>query len=383
MVTYPRRLHSLSPYHRVTLPCWAVAGAMVLLAIAGSGCAGRRYTYKTLPKEYLAAPAQNIQETGLTKLHVPAVNGQLIDLGDVLEVTITTNSSDSSNSTTPLRVEKDGMIHIPSMGRVRVAGLQLDEAEQLIAAEARGRGIFNNPQVLVEMKRQYTNRITVIGPVEDQGIHELTRAESTLLGALVAAGNLTEEAGPEITIRRAVLHNDLPGHLQPPEPRMAAGADVELTAHQQPIVENGVEVINVNLTQAAVGGDGGGQLRDGDVVIVSKRLPRQIYVMGLVRKPDMYELPADRDIRLLAALSMAGERTLQAADKVHVIRQIPGRQEPVVIEISIREAESNGDANLVLAPGDVVYVKETPITMVVKTITDVIRIGIGGNMAFF
>ena len=43
-----------------------------------------------------------------------------------------------------------------------------------------------------------------------------------------------------------------------------------------------------------------------------------------------------------------------AANKVHVIRTIPGQDEPVVIEVSLHEAKRQGRGNLRLSPGDVV-----------------------------
>jgi polysaccharide biosynthesis/export protein len=50
-------------------------------------------------------------------------------------------------------------------------------------------------------------------------------------------------------------------------------------------------------------------------------------------------------------------------------------EEPVVIECSIRAAKRGGNANLVLAPGDVVSVEETPLTFTVGTIQNFVRFG--------
>ena len=160
---------------------------------------------------------------------------------------------------------------------------------------------------------------------------------------------------------------------------------MELAAYEatQAGAAGGVQITRVNLTRAAAEGNGGGRLEDGDVVVVTKRVPKPIYVIGLVRKPNEYELPPSQDTRLLDALAMAGERTMQVADKVLVIRQVPGQQEPIIIEVSVREAKTNGAANLVLAPGDTVSVEETPVTLVVKTVTDVVRITAGGAIGLF
>ena len=40
-------------------------------------------------------------------------------------------------------------------------------------------------------------------------------------------------------------------------------------------------------------------------------------------------------------------------------------------------------ANLVLAPGDIVSVEETPLTLVVQTFTNIVRITAGSSVALF
>ncbi len=348
-----------------------------LLVLAMAGCAGPAYTFRNLPPEFLAAKTENIGQTGLSNLHVPPVDSRLIDIGDVLEVTIITTFKEVTSTTTPARVERDGTANIPLIGRVALAGLELDEAEQMIAATAVENRVFHNPHVVVEMKRKYLNKITVIGAVPNQGEFKLTRDASSLLGALVAAGGLSEDAGPEVIIRRA-RHGGAPYPPWPQE-RLAGGSQIERASYET----GGVQITRVNLTAAAAEGGGGGTLEDGDVVIVTRRIPQPINVSGLVRTPGTYELPPNHDTRVLDALAMAGGRTLQVADRVIVIRRIEGEEEPVMILVSVRQAKSNGDANIVLAPGDNVMVEETPVTLVVSAITNVIRIGIGGTVGFF
>jgi polysaccharide export outer membrane protein len=58
-----------------------------------------------------------------------------------------------------------------------------------------------------------------------------------------------------------------------------------------------------------------------------------------------------------------------------VIRQVPDRDQPVVIGVSIRKAKASSAENLVLAPGDVISVEETPVTFIVDTIRGFIRFG--------
>jgi polysaccharide export outer membrane protein len=83
----------------------------------------------------------------------------------------------------------------------------------------------------------------------------------------------------------------------------------------------------------------------------------------------------DQELRLLDAIALAGGCSLGVADKIHIVRQVPNRADPVLIETSIKEAKRDGAANILLAAGDVVSVEETPVTFVVGTIRDFVGFG--------
>ncbi len=89
------------------------------------------------------------------------------------------------------------------------------------------------------------------------------------------------------------------------------------------------------------------------------------------------------ELRVLDALAMAGDRTMQAADTGLIIRQIEGRREPIKIDVSIKEAKENGASNVRLAPGDIVSVEETPTTVVLGTMQRVVRVALGGTVGLF
>jgi polysaccharide export outer membrane protein len=183
----------------------------------------------------------------------------------------------------------------------------------------------------------------------------MNSANSDLLAALVAAGGLNEEAGTVIEIR----HPNVPAAGYGPAPN-----NVQPTSFR----------IDLQDLRAAATADL--RLYDGSVVMVPQRVKQTIYVMGLVNRPGVFEIPPDDELRLLDGVAMAGGRRLELADKVRVTRRaIPG-DNPIVINVSIREAQRNGDANLRLAAGDVVQVEETTLTFTLETLRSFIRLGI-------
>jgi polysaccharide biosynthesis/export protein len=104
-----------------------------------------------------------------------------------------------------------------------------------------------------------------------------------------------------------------------------------------------------------------------------------IHVTGLVKTPDQFELPHDKDIRVLDAIAMAGGTTSPVADKVFVIRQLPNSTQPAVIKVSIMSAKRNGNDNLLLSAGDLVSVENTMATMTVDTVGKFFRVALGLN----
>ena len=117
-------------------------------------------------------------------------------------------------------------------------------------------------------------------------------------------------------------------------------------------------------------------VEDGAVVVVREKPSRTVQVLGLVNRPDRYEYPDDQELRLLDALALAGGRTMEIADSVKIIRQIPGEPRPIVILASVGYAKQGGEDNLALMPGDVVSVEETPLTFTVDTVRNLLRLGI-------
>lgn len=359
--------------------CRCSVALAVLVLLSGCGRGGHIYSPHSLPTELQAARAENAQTLDLSKLATYSMSNELIDRGDVLNVAISAGYGGEKIENMPVRVGEDGVANIPIIGRVMLAGIELPAAEQAVVSAAIERGLYRNPSITVTMNRRRTNQITVIGAVEKPGVYELPRGQSNLLAAIVAAGNLTEEAGTDVEIRRPTRAGN-PGAGPPADDRVAGGA--QLTSYSpgaspasQPRVAAQPVSHRINLVTAAQQGDGGQPLEDGDVIMIERRDPQPVHVIGLVAKPGQFELPFNQDVHLLDVIAMAGGVTLNVADKIHVIRQAPGREQPAVISVSYKSAKSGSKDNIRLAPGDVVSVEETPVTVFVDTIRTFFRVG--------
>ncbi len=354
--------------------------AMLLLTgmVVGGGCSQRHYRVSDLPPELLAPRPVNLQKINLASLSDPPISREIVQPGDVIDVSMVTDFTKLTTTTTPLRVSDDGAVVVPLIGHVRVAGLTLEEAERAIAAEGQARGLFRNPAITVTMKQPRSVRVTVVGAVDEPGVYSLARGNTSLMAALVAAGGLAAEASSEVEIRRAAF-GAVAGRGPAPGSQGAPG--VVPAGYDQP-ANGSPHVTTVDLLTAASLHPEARRLHDGDVVHVAQQPRRNVYVLGLVRKPGEFAMPPGEPLRLLDVIAMAGGASNMVADKVLIVRQTADHEAPVHILASIREAKSGAD-NLPLAPGDTVMIEQTPQTVFVDALQSVVRLTFGGSTALF
>ncbi len=349
---------------------WAAGlGVCVLLAALGCQAKGRMYRAAMLPRELMPVPQQGLRNVDLSRLATSGPPSELLHPGDLVQVTIVTGLETDEPVNWRLRLADDGTVNIPLLGPVRIGGLVPTQAEQVVHDESISRGKFVNPNVSVIMLARRSHRVTVVGAVSKPGTYDLPAHNSNVLAAIVAAEGLTEDAGTMLEIGHPAAPNwATPGGGNPPGrfPNQQASFAAGLPGTGRKVT--------IDLTQGpAISSDT--RLEDGATVMVRPKEKRYVFVNGLVRKPDRYELPDDQDLRLLDALALAGGRTLEIADKVHVLRQVSDGGEPAVIVASVRDAKTQGSANIRLAPGDVITVEETMTTFVIGTIRDFVRFG--------
>jgi polysaccharide biosynthesis/export protein len=343
------------------------------LMIAGLALAGCRsmvdYRAAELPAELRGTALPSPRQIDLTAIARHAIDQDLVYPGDVLEVSLATGLEEKEPQSWPLRVAEDGTVDVPLVGRVPVAGVALVEAERRIREASIDREIYRAPHVAVVMKQRRTIQVRVVGEVESPGVVQLPAAGSDLLSALVAAGGLTKDAGNEIELRHP---NTGPQTFAGNAPRAGVALASFVDSPESP-----PRVVRLDLAELRRGEQGPVDLHveDGSVVMVRKRQQKSISVIGLVRRPDNYDLPEDDTLRLLDALALAGGPTVSVVDKVRVIRHLPDKEDPITIAVSVKRAKRVGKENLVLAPGDIVVVEETPVTMIVETIRGFIRFG--------
>jgi len=345
------------------------------------GCAttgGTKYTPKNMPAYLAAGKRENAQTIDLSRLASAAINSELIDRGDVVEITIATGFRDKDTLPQKVRVRDDGVADIPIVGPVHLAGLELVEAEAAISAACIQRQLYRQPNVTVTMAHQRVNRVTVVGAVKKPGVYAIPRGQCDLLAALVAAEGLDENAGTMVEIRNPLRGAPPPDPIadNAPEGVSTAGHSLPGTATTAAAPRSSVRV---DLVSATKEGTAGYRVEDGAVVMVEKRDPEPVHVLGLVKNPNRYELPVGQDLHVLQAIALAGGVSNPVADKVYVVRKIPNSSQTVILNVQISKAKGNDRDNVRLAPGDVVSVEQTPATVLVDALR-FFNFGIGASL---
>jgi polysaccharide export outer membrane protein len=220
-----------------------------------------------------------------------------------------------SELTKQVRVDGEGDISLPMLPQIRVAGLTVHQAEQLIAKKLSEGELFNDPQVSVIQKEYSTQEISVLGEVQKPGTYPLL-GPHTLLEALSAAGGTTLKAGNDVSILHASSPND--------------------AVH--------VNVAKLDRSNVAV--------LPGDTIVVSKA--GTVYVVGDVKQPSGIVME-NTGLTVLKAIAMAqGANPTASLDRSKLIRNTPkGREE---YPIKLKKIFENKAPDPTLQADDILFI---------------------------
>ena len=205
----------------------------------------------------------------LTTAAVSAVGalaaGRVLTNQDVVSIKVV-NQPDMDTQT---RVETDGTISFPYVGRIRAAGLTEDQLGRAIEKRLAARQIVTDPHVLVEISN-FGTQASVQGQVGAPGVYTLDRP-TNLTQLLSRAGGVRDVGlGGTVTVRR--------GH----------GAIVK--------------TFNSKDVQAGRGQGGNFAIANNDEIFVD--LAPFYYIYGYVGQPG--EFPLTRPLTVQEAISIGG-----------------------------------------------------------------------------
>jgi polysaccharide export outer membrane protein len=132
----------------------------------------------------------------------------LQNISYIVDQPTTTSGSMVSSSTSGLgqtyQVEEDGTVALPVVGRVPIAGLTRNEAQEEVQKLYKD-SLLVNP--IIELKI-INLKVTLLGEIKTQGNYPLIKDKTTLIDIIGEAGGLTDKANEKnIKIIRGDEHN--------------------------------------------------------------------------------------------------------------------------------------------------------------------------------
>lgn len=240
----------------------------------------------------------------------PKRGGFILGVGDVINISV----YGQPDMDTQAVISDSGYITVPLAGRMKVAGMTPDQAEQRIAAALQQGEYLVNPQVNVTLQEYRSRQISVVGQVQQPGRFTMERDLNLVDAIAQAQGTTTEAADYAVLIREG---------------------------------DSGPERFTVDLRNSLRGPNRQNfpQLRDGDTVFVPEAA--KYYIYGQVNSPAEY--PLRPGLTVLQALSIGGGLTeLASVNKITIRRRGP--------DGLLRSFQAKLDD--LVKPADVIFVDE-------------------------
>ena len=244
--------------------------------------------------------------------------------GDILELTV----FQVEELNTKARVNGQGEIILPLLGKIEVGGKSLSEVEKNITQRLEV-DFLQNPQVSLFIEEYRSQQITVMGAVSVPNVYSVRQTRS-IFEMLSLAGGLTPLASDKIRVK-TTQKNSVTGELE----------EQNLILSVKKLLEGVEEASSIRLS-------------GGDSILVPNS--GVVFVEGAVVKPGSYEIEGETTV--LKAIAVAGGVPWSGKEgSVQVIRDIAG--EPFVIDVNLHKVRKQKGDDVVLQDGDIVVVSHS------------------------
>lgn len=236
----------------------------------------------------------------------------------------------------PFRIEADGFITLPVVGRIRAEGLTVQALETTLTASLKE--FVRDPLVSISVVQFRSEPVFFVGAFRAPGVYPV-QGGRTLVEMLAAVGGTLPNSSRRIKITRRAEYG--------PIPLSNAVADTEKKTSS---VEISLQKLiqDINPEEDIV-------LKAYDVVSVDRS--ERIYVNGEVTKVGALELGERESISVAQALTEAGGFTPNAVrDKARVLRPVLGTNRRAEFEVDLKRIFEGKEIDFPLLPNDLLYI---------------------------
>jgi polysaccharide export outer membrane protein len=236
----------------------------------------------------------------------------------------------------PIRIDGDGGMQVPLVGRVHVSGLTAQQAEQELNKVLSK--YIRDPQVVVSVAEERSQPVSILGAVNTPGVHQV-QGYKTLLEMLALAGGMRPDAGYSIRITRQLDWGCIP------LPKMELDASGRFS----------VAELNLKKIMEAKDPEENIQIFPHDVITVPKA--EMVYVIGDVKRSGAFVLGEDESMSVLQALSLA-EGLSGTADARHarILRLMHDTDQREELPVDVKGVLVGKKKDIALRGDDILFV---------------------------
>ena len=284
----------------------------------------------------MLSPAQNALKTQIDSRPQtdPLSSGQQYVLGAGDQVVIRASNCEEI-SDKPFRIESDGNVTLPLLGKMNFAGRTSEQLESELTEKLSQ--YVRSPQVIVTIVGYRSEPVTFAGSFKAPGVYNL-QGHHTLTEMLAIVGGLDPNASRILRITRAAKE----GPISLPGSRLEANASTYVARLDISAVTSGQNPADTFI------------LMPFDLVTALPGDP--IYVSGEVVRVGPVLLGDRKSLTVAQVLNICGGLTKEGSKKIKVYRQIPDSSQKKETDLDLDKIQKGQEADLALQPTDLVVV---------------------------
>jgi polysaccharide export outer membrane protein len=236
----------------------------------------------------------------------------------------------------PFRIDGDGYVNLPVLGRVKCGGITVEKFESTLLDALRR--YVRQPQVTVTVVQFSSEPVFFVGAFKAPGIYPL-EGRRTMVEMMASIGGLQPTASRRIKLTRRKEFGEIPLASAVPTPDGSASTlEINMASLRD----------NVNPAEDLV-------LQPFDVISVERA--EMVYVTGEVNKVGAFELQERDSISVIQALTLAGGLNPNANTKTaRILRPVMNTSRRAEISLNLQRILEGHESDQPLLPNDVLYV---------------------------
>ena len=236
-----------------------------------------------------------------------------------------------------VRIGTNGDINLPLAGRIHAGGLTVEQLEEEVGT--RLQVFIKEPDVTISITEMRSQPVSVIGAVNNPGVHQL-EGRKTLVEMLSAAGGLKEDASYDAELK---ARNIVWGPIPLANARMDSSGQfsiAEIPLHDIFAATNPADNILI---------------MPNDIINVPRA--QMVYVIGDVNRAGSIVLGGQKSITVLQAIAIAaGPGKTAKAASARILRLTSGTANRTEVAVNLKAMLTGKTGDVEMEPEDILFV---------------------------